>query len=371
MSVEVVEVKGKKEIKAFLSLPFKLYKDDPLWVPPLLSEVLPFFDGRHPFCRHATIKPFIALKGGEPVGRVAAIVDQNFISYHGERVGYFGFFEVVDDLQVAKVLFERVEEELKHQSIKKIIGPMNPSTNYECGLLVQGFETPPFFLMPHNPPYYARFLDAMGFDKAKDLYANLLVGEGDLPKKVKRIASWARDKLPEVRVRNVKAKGLEGDVRKFIEVYNESWANNWGFVPMSEEEVSYMAKSLKRILVPELALFAEVESEPIAFILALPNYNHVLKVLGGQITPWGLVKALLAKRRIKELRIPLFGIRPKYRHRGIDAMLYAEVFKRGWEMGYRVAELSWILEDNRLMQKAIEAIGGKPYKVYRIFGKAI
>lgn len=371
MSIEVVEAKGKREIGAFLHLPFRLYRDDPFWVPPLLPEVLPFFDGRHPFCRHATIRPFIALKEGEPVGRVAAIIDQNFISYHGKRVGYFGFFEVVDDLQVARALFERVEEELKHRSIKEIIGPMNPSTNYECGLLVQGFENPPFFLMPHNPPYYAKLLEAIGFEKAKDLYANLLVGEGDLPEKVKRIASWAREKLPEARIRNIQAEELEEEVRRFIEVFNESWANNWGFVPMSEAEVSYMAKSLKKVLVPELALFAEVDSEPAAFILALPNYNHVLKALGGRITPWGLLKALLVKRRIRELRIPLFGIRPRYRHKGIDAMLYAEVFRRGWEMGYRVAELSWILEDNRLMQKAIEAVGGRLYKVYRIFGKAV
>lgn len=371
MRIEVIEAKGEKEIKAFLRLPFKLYKDDSLWVPPLLSEVLPFFDGRHPFCRHATIKPFLALKKGEPLGRVAAIVDRNFISYHGKKVGYFGFFEAVDDLEVARALFERVEEELKGQSIKEIIGPMNPSTNYECGLLVQGFETPPFFLMPHNPPYYARLLDAMGFDKAKDLYANLLVGEGDLPKKVTRIASWAREKIPQIKIRHVQTKRLEEEVKRFMEVYNESWANNWGFVPMSEAEVSYMAKSLKKVLVPELALFAEVDSEPVAFILALPNYNHVLKALGGRMTPWGLLKALWARCRIKELRIPLFGIRPKYRQRGIDAMLYAEVFKRGWEMGYRVAELSWILEDNRLMQKAIEALGGKPYKIYRIFVKAV
>ena len=371
MSIYVLEAKGKKEIKAFLGLPFRLYKRDPLWVPPLVSELLPFLDGRHPFCHHSVIKPFIAFKKGEPVGRVAAIVDHNFISYHGKRVGYFGFFEVVDDLQVTKALFERVEEELKRQYIEEIIGPMNPSTNYECGLLIQGFDTPPFLMMPHNPPYYAKLLEAIGFEKAKDLYANLLKGEGGIPEKVKRIASWAKEKLPEVKIRNVRAKEIEEEVKKFMEVYNESWANNWGFVPMSEQEVSYMAKSLKRILVPELALFAEVYSEPVAFILALPNYNHVLKALGGRMTPWGLVKALLVKRRIKELRIPLFGVRPKYRQKGIDAMLYAEVFKRGWEMGYRTAELSWILEDNHLMQKAIEALGGKPYKVYRIYGKAV
>lgn len=371
MTLEVLPVEGKDLLAEFIALPFVLYRRDPLWVPPLKSEVADLFLGRHPFCRHADIRAFLARKGGKAVGRVAAIYDRNFVAYHGRETGYFGYFEAVDDPEVVSALFEAAEGFLREKGVTEVIGPMNPSTNYECGLLIDGFSTPPYILMPHNPPYYLRLLESVGFEKAKDLYANILIGDGKTPERLQRIAERARKRLPMVTIREANMKRLPEEIAKFVEIYHEAWANNWGFVPMSEEEVAYMAKQLRALIVPSLALFAEVEGEPAGFILALPNYNRVLKALGGRLTPWGILKALWAKRKIKELRIPLFGVRPKFRLRGVDTLLYTEVFSRGWEMGYKEAELSWILEDNHLMQKAIEAMGGRPYKIYRIFRKAI
>lgn len=367
MPLQVRPVRGKKDLEAFLRLPWKIYRDDPLWVPPLRKALRPFFTGRHPFCLHASVVPLLAFKGGEPVGRVAAILDSRFVRYHGTKAGYFGFFESIDDLEVARALLEGVREVLRNQGMAEVIGPMNPSTNYECGMLVEGFETPPYIMMPHNPPYYPRMMEALGLRKAKDLYANLIIGDGTVPERVERIARRTYKKVEGLTVREVQKADFRQEVRRFMTIYHEAWAENWGFVPMSEEEVAFMAKELEPVILPKLGLFAEVGGEPVGFILALPNYNRVLKVLNGRITPWGLLKASWFKRKIEELRIPLLGVRPRYQRRGIEALLYVEVFRRGWRLGYRRAEMSWILEDNHLMQKAIEAMGGRRYKTYRIY----
>ncbi len=370
MALKVVEVQDKGDLKRFLDLPFSLYKNDPLWIPPLRSYVASLLTAKHPFSNHAQIRSFLALKDGKTVGRVAAIVDMNFIAYHQSPTGYFGFFESVNDLDVAQALFEVVEGELKRAGMTKVIGPMNPSTNYECGMLIEGFSTPPFIMMPHNPPYYPRLLESIGFQKAKDLYANLIIGDGRTPERLQRLAQRVKTRLHGIRIRELRAKHLRDEIKLFVQIYHEAWAKNWGFVPMSEEEVAFLARSMKDLIIPQLALFSETQKgEPIGFILAIPNYNPVLKAMGGRLTPWGILKALWVKRKITELRVPLFGIRPPYRLRGIDVLLYTEVFRRGWQRGYRSAELSWILEDNHLMQKAIEAMGGRPYKRYRIYQK--
>ncbi len=371
MAVQVRPVEGRRELKAFLRFPRRIYRQDPLWVPPLERELTPFFTGEHPFRLHASITPFLALKDGEPVGRIAAIVDRRFIDYHRSKTGYFGFFEAVDDLEVAGALMEAAEAHLRREGMAEMIGPMNPSTNYECGMLVEGFETPPYIMMPHNPPYYPRLMEALRLKKARDLYANLIIGDGSVPARIERIAQWAAKKVPGLEIREVRKTDFQGEVRRFMKIYHEAWAQNWGFVPMSEEEVAFMARQLEPIIVTELGLFAEVRGEPVGFILALPNYNRVLKALGGRLTPWGLFKALWLKRKIDELRILLLGVRPQYQRRGIETLLYVEVFRRGWHLGYRRAEMSWILEDNHLMQKGVEAMGGRRYKTYRIWQREL
>jgi len=367
----VKPVRGKGQLRTFLRLPWRIYRDDPLWVPPLLREVAPFFTGKHPFCRHATVLPLLAMKDGEAVGRVAAIVDRRFIDYHGRRIGYFGFFEAMDDLEVARALMQGAKEALREMGMEEMIGPMNPSTNYECGMLVDGFSTPPYIMMPHNPPYYPKLMEAIGLHKARDLYANLIIGDGTIPERIQRIATWALKKTPGLRVRTVEKGDVEGEIRRFMRIYHEAWAKNWGFVPMSEDEVVFMAKALKAVLVPDLGLFAEVDGEAVGFILALPNYNLILRHLNGRLGPLGLLKALYWKRRIDELRVLLLGVRPPYQRRGIETLLYVEVFRRGYRLGYKRGEMSWILEDNHLMQKGIEAMGGRRYKTYRIYGTAL
>ena len=210
-----------------------------------VREEAPFFTGKHPFCRHATVLPLLAIKDGEAVGRVAAIVDRRFIDYHGRKVGYFGFFEAMDDLEVARALMEGTKEALREMGMEEMIGPMNPSTNYECGMLVDGFSTPAYIMMPHNPPYYPKLMEAVGLHKARDLYANLIIGDGTIPERIQRIATWALKKTPGLRVRTVEKGDVEGEIRRFMRIYHEAWARNWGFVPMSEDEVVFMAKALK------------------------------------------------------------------------------------------------------------------------------
>jgi len=301
------------------------------------------------------------------VGRIAAIVDQAYLSYYGEKVGYFGFFEAPDDREVAAALIERAKEILRGRGMRRMIGPMNPSTNYECGLLVEGFTTPPYIMMPHNPPYYGALLEGVGLRKAKDLYANMIIGDGTIPERLKRIVRKVRERMPALRVRPVNVRDFKGEIQRVLTIYHEAWGRNWGFVPMSEEEISFMAKKLKPLIVPDFALFAEIGEEAVGFVLALPNYNQVLKRLNGRIGPIGILKFLYYARRIDELRVLLLGVRPVYQRRGIETLLYFEVFDRGYRRGYKRGEMSWILEDNRLMQKGIEALGGRRYKTYRIY----
>jgi len=365
--IEIREVRSRRELKTFLRFPWKIYERDPHWVPPLLKEQAFHFSPKNPFLKHAEIVPFVALKEGIVAGRIAAIVDRNYIDYQREKVGFFGFFECIRDITVAQTLLEHVKNQVRNKGMEGLLGPLNPSTNDECGLLVEGFDAPPFFMMPHNPPYYRDLLEQCGLHKVKDLFANLIVDDGSIPARIVRVHDRVRKRLSGLNIRSINMKMLHDEVQKFQEIYNEAWRDNWGFVPPTAEELDVMIKRLRPLTDPDLALFAEVGTEPVAFALALPNYNVVLKRLNGTLGLLGLLKFFYFSRKIDEMRILLLGVKSRYQKRGLETLLYVEIFRRGQKKGYQRGEMSWILEDNHLMQKGIEALGGRKYKTYRIY----
>src|SRR4030043_636865 len=365
--IAVQEVKTKKDLKAFLHFPWLIYRGDPNWVPPLLKEYAFHFSLRNPFLHHAQIIPYVAIKDGSIKGRIAAIIDRNYIDFHHEETGFFGFFESVNDPSVTHALLDQVKGFLRNRDLKTVMGPVNPSTNDECGLLIDGFDSSPCFMMPYNPHYYQGRLEGCGLKKAKDLYANSMYTDNGLPDRIRRIGRHAVARIPGLTIRPINIKRLDEEVILVKEVYDGAWRNNWGFVPLTDEEMDLMVNRLKSLLVPDLVLFASIGNKTVGFAMALPDYNSVIKRLNGRLGPLGLLKFLYYSRRINTVRVMLLGVKAEYRKRGIEAILYTELFLRGLALGYTRGELSWILEDNHLMQKGIDALGGKRYKTYRIF----
>jgi len=367
----IKEAKDKKEILSFIKFPWRIYKDDPYWVPPLIKEQLKKFSPQNPFFSHAKLILLLAYQEDEVLGRIAGIIDHNYVKFHNEKVGFFGFFESIPEQEVSWALLSEVREWLKKQGMEKMAGPMNPSTNDECGLLIQGFDSSPCLMMPYNPAYYPSLLEQFGLRKAMDLYAYWLDKETFISDRLFRFEEKLRKKEPRLWLRNLNLNDFKNELRIIKEIYNLAWTDNWGFVPMTEEEIDYLAKELKPLAVPELVLFAYMEKEPIGFSVSLPDYNNVLKHLNGKIGVMGLIKYLYYSRKIKTLRIMLLGVKKDFQKRGAEALLYIETFKRGIQKGYKYAECSWVLENNLLMQRGIEAMGGKHYKTYRIYEMAI
>jgi len=365
--VEVVPADGRL-LKVFLRFPWKVYAGDPNWVPPLISVVKPFFTGEHPFCKKGEILPFVALdESGRCVGRIAAVINRAHNEFHNDRTGFFGFFESIDDADVAGALLETVKGVLRDLGFSDILGPHNPSTNDECALLIDGFDSPPTFMMPYNPPYYPRLLEGAGLKKAKDVVSYIIYDTAKLPEKLFRIAEMAR-KRSELTVRPVRLKSLDEELMKVKEIYNSAWERNWGFVPMSNEEIDHMARELRPLVEPELVLIAEHNGEPAGFSLTMPDvYQALIYVRSGRLFPFGFVKFLLNRRKIRRVRVMALGVKKEFRIRGIDALFYIETFTRGKKLGYKEGEMGWVLEDNKIMRQTIEAVGGKVFKRYRFY----
>jgi GNAT superfamily N-acetyltransferase len=365
--ITIQEVKSKKDLKAFLRFPWEIYHGDPYWVPPLLNEQAFHFSPKNPFLNHAQIIPYVAVKDGSIVGRIAAIIDQHYIDVHHQKTGFFGFFESINDVTVTRALVDQVKRYLRAKKLKRMMGPANPSINNECALLIEGFDSSPLIMMSYNPPYYPELLEECGLQKAKDFFADFMADEGILPNRIVRISERVLKRVPGLTVRPIDLKKINEEVVKVKDVYNGAWQDNWDFVPLTDEELDYMVKQMKPLVVPDLGLFAEIGGETAGFALALPDYNFVLKKLNGKLGPVGLLKFLYYKKKIKAVRVWMLGVKAEYRKRGIETLLYLELFRRGQVLGYEWGEMSMILEDNHLMQKGIEAIGGKKYKTYRIY----
>ena len=373
--VEVTPVRSSADRTAFIRLPSSIYKGDPNFVPHLEMERRDFMDPRkHPFFEFGEVEFFLARRAGTVVGRIAAVSNPRYNEFHETNVGFFGLFECVNDAGVARALFEKATEWLRAKGFTSVLGPMSYSTNGEVGLLIEGFTTPPAIMTTYNPPWYAALLEANGFTKAKDLFAWELSSSTPPPEKVARIAEKIRQR-EGVTVRPVNLKQFDAEVARVKAMYNSAWEKNWGFVPMTEHEFDHLAKDLKQMVRPELALVAEVKGQPVGFALTIPDANEAIKAANGRLTtfglPIGLAKLLLASRRIRRLRLILLGTVEGYRRRGLDAILYLDTLNKARELGYEGGEISWTLEDNHLVNRAIESMGGKQSKRYRVYEKPL
>jgi hypothetical protein len=378
MSVEVYPVRNKKDLKKFLMLPFSIYRDDPYWVPPLVIEERKRFDPKkNPFYEHAQVELFVAEKNGEPVGRITAHIDENYNTFHGEKTGFFGFFESINDQSVANSLFDTASQWLKERGMNKILGPMSFNTNDVCGLLIDDFSSPPVVMMSYNPKYYVQLLENYGFVKAKDLLAYIIEVTNEwlkfarrLEERLSRLAKRAQEN--GFTIRDVNLKDLDNEVKKLREIYNEAWEKNWGFVPMTEKEFYKLAKELKTIVEPTLVKIVEYKGEPAAFGLMIPDVNEVLIKMKGKLFPFGIFHFIFGMKKIKRLRLLALGIKKSFRKKGADSLLYYSMLKSGLELKrYDSCEVSWLLEDNYLIIRAVEFMGGKPYKTYRLYEKSL
>ncbi len=373
MSVEVTPVETRAERKAFVRFPWQIYPGRyPWWVPPLLSEERKRIDpGSNPFFEHGSVQLLLARRDGRIVGRIAAIENELHNKFHNEKLGFFGFFESIDDREVASALLDSAAAWVKARGLEVLRGPANFSTNEECGLLVENFDDPPFVLMTYNPPYYEILLEGWGLTRAKDLLAYHIVKEEFDMRRFSRLERLSRRSGHEIRVRSLDMRRFDEEIRLIRDLYNAAWERNWGFVPMTDEEVEHMAKQLKPVLDPNLALIGEIDGKPVGFALALPDVNQAIRHANGRLFPVGIFKLLWHMRRIDRIRIITLGILEEYRRIGLDAMLYFEIFKRGSARGAIAAESSWILEDNVLMRRALEKIGFRQYKTYRLYERAL
>ncbi len=327
------------------------------------------FSEKNPFIRHADVKFFLAIKAGRVVGRIASVIDRQHIKIHNEKAGFFGFFECIDESAVAGALMNRAHDELKDHGMTIMRGPMNFSTNEECGFLIEGFDKPPMLMTPYNKPYYNDQMNGLGLVKSKDLLAFLYDFKDSLPDKVLRVAALAEKK--GIKVRPVSKKDFTADMMVFKDIYNSAWKENWGFIPIPDEELVYSAGRLKPLVVPELTLIAEKDGNPIGFLGLIPDFNFVLKQMGGKLNPVTILKALYYSKKITSLRLLLYGIKPEYRNRGVDALLFKEGFKGIMKGGYRKIEFSWVLENNISVIRIAEMFGAPLYKRYRIYEKNI
>ena len=375
MSIEIKKVNGAAGKKKFVNCQWDFYRGDPNWVAPIKMDRMKLLnEEKNPFFQHAEIQLFLAYKGKEIVGRIAAITNENHNKIHNDKVGFFGFFESINDQKVADALFNSAVIWLKGKGMEDIRGPVNPSTNDEVGLLVDAFDMPAVILMTYNPPYYQQLIENYGFNKEKDLLAYILHHDSYASEKLTRMQQIVRDrKKITIRPLNFKdKKQFKADVKTLKDIYNAAWQPNWGFVKMTDAEFDFLANDLKTIAEPRLTIIAEIDGKPAGFALSLPDINQSLIYnKGGGIL--GAVWNLFTKKsKIDLTRIIVLGVLPEYQSSGVDAVLYYEIGETAFELGMPKGEASWILEDNEMMKRGLETtMKGEVYKTYRIFQKSI
>jgi hypothetical protein len=367
--IEVVEVESRAQLKQFIKYPNRLYRGEPNYVTPLMSERLEFFDQKkNPFYHGAKVKLFLAMRDGRVCGRIATCINYKHNQYHDEQTGFFGFFDTPDDYEIASTLLKVAMITIKKEGMDRMRGPMNFSTNHEIGFLIEGFDMPPMVMMPYNYPYQPRLAERFGLKKVMDLNGYKIEKETGITERIERVVTKLMERS-EIKLRRLNMKDFDNEVIRINQVYNKAWENNWGFVPMDEEEFFHMAKGLRQIVDPELVFIAEYKGEPVAFSLALPDINQALIKLKGRLFPFGILRLLWHTKvfnKVDSLRMITMGVEERFRKRAVDSMLYIATFKSGAKRGYRIAELSWILETNELMCRAAEEMGAVLYKKYRI-----
>lgn len=370
--IQIVPVSDKRGLHRFIQFPFELYKGDPYWVPPFYLERKEFFDTRkNPFYEHAEYQLFLALRSGRIVGTVGAVIDENHNRQHNELMGAFGFFESIDDQDVADALLNTVREWILDRGMTLMRGPLNFSTNHECGLLVDGFRETPMVMTTYNPGYYPWLIENYGFRKAMDLYTyagSLDQSQHDLPSKAFRVADRAA-RRHGISVRPISKKRFMEEMVRFKEFYNQTWRHQWGFVPMTEKEGVYLATNLKLLVDPRLVLIAENSAgTPIGISIALPDLHQAIKRSGGgALFPFGLLRFLWFRRQITQMRLMVMGVTDEYRNCGIDAIFWVETVRAGRALGYKRMEGSWVIETNTMMNRIGRVVSETVSRTHRIY----
>jgi GNAT superfamily N-acetyltransferase len=370
-AVEIKSVRTSAEKKSFIKFPRYIYKRDPNWVQPLIGERGKFFNSKkNPFFEHGEVELFLATRNKKHVGRIAAIVDHNYNEFQDEKAGFFGCFETIDDREVAEVLLEKAVNWVKSKGMEIIYGPASFTANDEYGLLIEGFDLPPVVMMSYNPPYYPKLIEQYGFQKARDLMAYFMTDDKPIPERIVKISKRIQQRK-EIQLRTIDMKQLEGEVKIIMALYNKVLENIWGFVPLTDAEINYLVAHLKKIVEPGLVIFAEIDHKPVGFIISLPDINQALIKLNGRLLPVGIFKLLWYSRQINRIRVISMGVLPEYRKWGIETLLYIKTIQKGMQLGYKGAELSFVLEDNSMMNRAARSLGAALYKRYRIYKKTI
>ena len=367
IAIQPVETRSQQQ--RFIRLPWRIYADDPCWMPPVImsqQELLGF--RKHPFYERSKSQSFLATRAGRDVGRITAIVNAGHIDRYKEQRGFFGFFECDEDTAASRALFQAAGDWLHAQGMTCIRGPANPSLNYECGLLIEGFDTPPFFMMTHNRPWYAQLVEDAGFGKIEDMFA--FWGEtsmlGGLGPKLVTMVEGVKERFG-VTIRPLDRRRFADEVRTFLHIYNESLGGTWGFVPLTSGEIDHMAASLKYLIEPELTLVAEVDGKPVGAVFCLLDYNPRIKAIDGRLFPFGFLRLLWNKKAIKRLRAISTNVIPEYQAWGIGLVLMNGLYERFMKWGLREVEFSWVLESNYLSRRTLERGGALVTKKYRMY----
>ncbi|MBP7795789.1 MAG: hypothetical protein KA059_03310 [Elusimicrobiales bacterium] len=365
-------IKETSDIKEFVDFQYRLLKKNPNFIGDLKSAAEFLLSDAHPFWETAEKKLFLAISNDQIVGRIAGILNHKYNEFQRENTAFFGFFDCINDTEVASLLFAAAEKWAVEKKCNKIVGPANPSSNYSFGLLVENFDEPNVIMMPYNPPYYIELIEGNGYVKEKDLYAFKWVYDKELFRRLAPVVERINKSNKSIRIETVDIKNLSKAFEDVKAVYNKAWENNWGFVPMTDGEIEQMAREIKPILKKEYVFFARDGEKPVAFCLMLGDMNIALKKLTGRITPFNVLPFLYNYFfKIKSGRLLALGVNKEYRGRGIEVMMILEAIKNAKKLGWDWGELSWTLEDNFKINKTIEKFGGKVYKKYRLYSKVI
>ncbi len=371
--ISVVPVTSKAQQKLFLQLPWKIYKDCSYWVPPIRMDQKEMVGyTKHPFYDTNEAQTFLAMRGGEAVGRISSIVNNGHNQRFEEKRGFFGFFESIDNQNVASALFDTAGDWLKSKGMRDVRGPCSPSQNQQCGLLIDGFDIQPTFMMAYNPPYYQPLCENYGFEKAQDLIS--FYGHVEMVKSLDQKMAFVIEEAIrrfEINLRPMNTKNFLPEVRMFLEIYNKSLVGTWGFVPFSDDEIAALANSLKYLIVPEMTSVAEVNGSPIGAVFGLLDYNSRVKQIDGKLLPFGFLKLLMNKKALKRVRLVSTNVLPEYQRWGIGLVLMSRLVPEIFKWGIEIAEFSWVLETNHLSRATLERGGAKIDKMYRIYDKSL
>lgn len=368
--LEVRPVAGRRDLRRFVRLPWRIYAANPCWVPPLLREQSRLLTpAGNPFFHHSRAGLFLAWRGDEVVGRIAAIENRRHLETYGDATGFFGFFESIDDGEVAGALLEAAAGWARERGLRSLRGPTSFTINDECGVLLDAYDLPPVVLMPYNPPYYPRRIEEQGFVKAQDLYAYRMEAPPEMPARLRAARELAGAR--GVAVRKIDLRRFDEELARVHAIHSRAWAENWGAVPLTWQEVRDLGERLLPVVDPDLVFLAEKEGEPVGVMISIPDVNQALGHLNGRLFPLGLAKLLWYRRCIDALRVLIMGVVAEHRHEGVDAALYAATIEAAVPKGYRWGELSWILESNDSMRRVLERLGTTHYKTYRIYEKAL